>query len=219
VHPLVHVRTLVGDTCSAPHTHPPKQNTQRARAGEPWECCPRSALKRCLSRLRELHGLEIMAGFELEFVLLRRVEGGGLAGTGWGPVDDAIYCMSSALDAQAAGGTRACVCLHGCMRVLYLLWGLGKRQGPAVDLTLHAPENFAPRSHFTPPAIVLDEMVASLMAMGIGVVQWHKEAAPGQFEISTTHSERRSTIRLLSGVWLLAPSTPHTPCNKPTHAH
>lgn len=40
-------------------------------AGQPWSCCPRSALKRALSSLESRFGLTLMVGFELEFVLLK----------------------------------------------------------------------------------------------------------------------------------------------------
>ena len=38
--------------------------------GTPWECCPRSILKKALDRLAEDHGLSIMAAFEHEFALV-----------------------------------------------------------------------------------------------------------------------------------------------------
>lgn len=38
--------------------------------GTPWECCPRSNLRRALSRLEDDHGLTLMAAFEHEFALL-----------------------------------------------------------------------------------------------------------------------------------------------------
>lgn len=104
------------------------------RSGEPWECCPRSALKRTLALLKERHGVTILAGFELEFVLLKEESGGGMGGASFAPVDSALYSSTAGLDAQCE---------------------------------------------------VLDEMVSALVDMGIDVVQWHKEAAHGQFEIST----------------------------------
>lgn len=51
----------------------PSRARLRVAAGEPWACCPRSALKRCLARLEERHGLKLLAGFELEFVILKEV--------------------------------------------------------------------------------------------------------------------------------------------------
>ncbi|GBF89703.1 type-1 glutamine synthetase-like [Raphidocelis subcapitata] len=110
------------------------------RSGAPWSCCPRSALARCLGRLSERCGLTLRAGFELEFVLLRPTAAppGGLGGSGWEPVDSALYCLTSGFDAQCA---------------------------------------------------VLDAMVSALLECGIGVVQYHKEAAPGQFEIATAPAD------------------------------
>ncbi len=37
--------------------------------GSPWECCPRGFLRDALSRLRDDHGLTVLASFEHEFVL------------------------------------------------------------------------------------------------------------------------------------------------------
>jgi len=38
--------------------------------GTPWECCPRTNLKRALTRLEQDHGLTLMVAFEHEFALL-----------------------------------------------------------------------------------------------------------------------------------------------------
>lgn len=115
---------------------------------QPWSCCPRSALKRALAQLESRHGLTLVAGFELEFVLLKPAPvelfkafpeaastttvlcSGGQA---WVPLDSTIYCQTAALD--------------------------------------------------TVSTEVLVEVVAALQAAGIGVPQFHAEAAPGQFEV------------------------------------
>lgn len=161
---------------------------ERGTGGEPWSCCPRSALKRCLARLRSRHGLALRAGFELEFVLLQKGAGAG----DWAPVDAATYCSTSALDAQAEGERRkkgrggeraACLlCLATCTLTITL------------TLTCNAPRALLPATH-----AVLDEMVAALRALGVGVVQWHKEAAFGQYEIATAHGEHDALCRAGGG--------------------
>ncbi|KAI8476690.1 MAG: hypothetical protein J3K34DRAFT_400151 [Monoraphidium minutum] len=111
------------------------------RAGGPWDCCPRSALRHCLGLLEARHGLSLLVGFELEFVLLRELAPAAAAGhphrvpgTCYVPVEVGPYSSSSGLDEFCE---------------------------------------------------VLDAMVSALQAMGIEVVQWHKESGPGQFEIAT----------------------------------
>jgi glutamine synthetase len=151
--------------------------------GKSWACCPRSALKRVLASLKERHGLTIKAGFELEFVLLKDVGPGGpgaLAGTSWAPVDNATYSSTSGLDAQCEGAAQ--------LRRA----GFGGLHSSMEDLDAAGlPSPNFPLTRGPPPALlrplppVLDAMVQALMDMGIGVVQWHKEAAPGQFEIAT----------------------------------
>lgn len=87
-----------------------------AASGEPWACCPRSALKYALSTLEVVHGLSLMCGFELEFVLLRRAPEGGRAVpdaakagvAGWLPVDESVYCQSSSFDEFAYGAQGVC---------------------------------------------------------------------------------------------------------------
>lgn len=95
-------------------------------AGQSWSCCPRSALKRALSSLESRFGLTVMAGFELEFVLLKpanlelfrtfpeAAKGANVllaAGQAWVPVDDAIYGQASAMSTSTtAGGGCSCWC-------------------------------------------------------------------------------------------------------------
>ena len=40
----------------------------READGSPWSCCPREFLRRALARLEKLGGLQLLAGFEQEFV-------------------------------------------------------------------------------------------------------------------------------------------------------
>lgn len=85
-------------------------------AGRPSPLCPRAALKHALSALELAHDIRLQLGFELEFTLLRPAaasevesdgEGPGLVlrqgGRCWVPVDDSIYCQSSAFDQMAPG--------------------------------------------------------------------------------------------------------------------
>ncbi|WIA40825.1 hypothetical protein OEZ86_004502 [Tetradesmus obliquus] len=111
-----------------------------------FACCPRSALKHALAALKKSHSIQLLVGFELEFMLLKPAAAAAAgaaagselllqsAGNCYRPVDESIYCQSTAFD-QAA--------------------------------------------------LVLDKMVEALQSMGIGVVQYHAESAPGQFEIAT----------------------------------
>jgi glutamine synthetase len=85
-------------------------------AGKPFVCCPRSALKHALAALKLAHGVRLLVGFELEFMLLNpaaaAAAGDATAGSdlvlqgGGGcfrPIDESIYCQSSAFDQAAPG--------------------------------------------------------------------------------------------------------------------
>lgn len=63
--------------------------------GEPWDACPRSFLKRILTRLAE-HGMRAEIGFEHEFYLTRENEDGGFI-----PADNSLCYSSIGLDEQA----------------------------------------------------------------------------------------------------------------------
>ncbi|KAK9667806.1 hypothetical protein RND81_13G012400 [Saponaria officinalis] len=69
------------------------------RPGEPWECCPREALKRAAEALKQEFNLEVDAGFETEFYLLRPVIREGKEELL--PFDSTPYCSASAFDAAA----------------------------------------------------------------------------------------------------------------------
>ncbi|KAL9242678.1 hypothetical protein vseg_016657 [Gypsophila vaccaria] len=69
------------------------------RPGKPWECCPREALKRAAKALKQEFNLEVDAGFETEFYLLRPVTRDGKEELL--PFDSTPYCSASALDAAA----------------------------------------------------------------------------------------------------------------------
>jgi glutamine synthetase len=56
---------------------------QHTMNGEPWECCPRTSLKHAISRLKNDHGLEVVASFEHEFVA-KRCDGSALPGSAFG---------------------------------------------------------------------------------------------------------------------------------------
>jgi len=65
----------------------------------------RALLTRALEGLRSQNGLEVHAGFEIEFTLFEYVEGvasSGPTSTCCRPVDHSSYCCSRALDARAA---------------------------------------------------------------------------------------------------------------------
>ncbi|KAK1403366.1 Glutamate-ammonia ligase [Heracleum sosnowskyi] len=66
------------------------------RPGEAWEYCPREALRRVLKVLKEEFNLEVNAGFENEFFLLKKVSSEGKED--WVPFDTSSYCSTSAFD-------------------------------------------------------------------------------------------------------------------------
>ena len=49
----------------------PCQDSGSRPAGQPWDLCPRTALRRQLERLESAHSMTLKVGFELEFYLLR----------------------------------------------------------------------------------------------------------------------------------------------------
>lgn len=73
------------------------------RNGTPWSCCPRSALRKALKTLKDGYDLDLLVGFEIEFVLLR--EGSShdpiTAEACLHPVDYSVYSQSSAIDTMA----------------------------------------------------------------------------------------------------------------------
>ncbi|WOG96474.1 hypothetical protein DCAR_0415809 [Daucus carota subsp. sativus] len=66
------------------------------KPGEAWEYCPREALRRVLKVLKEEFNLEVNAGFENEFFLLKKGLSGG--NEEWVPFDTSSYCSTSAFD-------------------------------------------------------------------------------------------------------------------------
>ncbi|XP_019461605.1 PREDICTED: protein fluG [Lupinus angustifolius] len=67
------------------------------KPGEAWEYCPREALRRVSNILKSEFNLEINAGFENEFYLLKPLTRDGKEE--WVPFDSSPYCSSSAFDA------------------------------------------------------------------------------------------------------------------------
>ncbi|KAG9456803.1 hypothetical protein H6P81_001311 [Aristolochia fimbriata] len=65
--------------------------------GEFWEYCPREALRRVLKILKDEFNLEVNAGFENEFYLLKNLLREGKSE--WVPFDLTPYCSASAFDA------------------------------------------------------------------------------------------------------------------------
>ncbi|KAK8994606.1 hypothetical protein V6N11_045686 [Hibiscus sabdariffa] len=66
--------------------------------GEPWEYCPREALRRVSRLLKDEFNLVMNAGFENEFFLLKKLEREGKE-ENWVPIDSKPYCSSSGFDA------------------------------------------------------------------------------------------------------------------------
>uniref|UniRef100_A0A2N9FS14 GS catalytic domain-containing protein n=1 Tax=Fagus sylvatica TaxID=28930 RepID=A0A2N9FS14_FAGSY len=69
------------------------------KPGEAWECCPREALRRVSKILKDEFNLEMNAGFENEFFLLKNVLREGKEE--WLPIDSTPYCSTSAFDAAS----------------------------------------------------------------------------------------------------------------------
>ncbi|XP_062117384.1 uncharacterized protein LOC133831196 [Humulus lupulus] len=69
------------------------------KPGEPWEYCPREALRRVSKILKEEFDFVMNAGFENEFYLLKSVLREGKEE--WVPFDSAPYCSTSSYDAAA----------------------------------------------------------------------------------------------------------------------
>ncbi|KAG6693494.1 hypothetical protein I3843_09G003000 [Carya illinoinensis] len=67
------------------------------KPGEAWEYCPREALRRVSKFLKDEFNLEMNAGFENEFFLLKGVLREGKEE--WVPIDSTAYCSTSAFDA------------------------------------------------------------------------------------------------------------------------
>ncbi|KNA07938.1 hypothetical protein SOVF_167260 [Spinacia oleracea] len=69
------------------------------KPGEPWEYCPREALRRVAKVLKREFNLEMNAGFENEFYLLKPVSRDGKEE--WVPFDSTPYCSTSSFDAAS----------------------------------------------------------------------------------------------------------------------
>eukprot|EP00262_Sarcandra_glabra_P000814 TRINITY_DN10888_c0_g4_i1.p1 TRINITY_DN10888_c0_g4~~TRINITY_DN10888_c0_g4_i1.p1 ORF type:complete len:766 (-),score=145.89 TRINITY_DN10888_c0_g4_i1:272-2239(-) len=69
----------------------------QSKPGEVWEYCPRGALRRLSKILKDEFNLELNAGFENEFYLLKKVLREGK--DEWVPVDLTPYCSTSGFDA------------------------------------------------------------------------------------------------------------------------
>ncbi|XP_021730040.1 LOW QUALITY PROTEIN: protein fluG-like [Chenopodium quinoa] len=69
------------------------------KPGEPWEYCPREALRRVAKVMKEEFNLEMNAGFENEFYILKPVTRDG--SEEWVPFDSTPYCSTSSYDAAS----------------------------------------------------------------------------------------------------------------------
>ncbi|ERN04790.1 hypothetical protein AMTR_s00140p00082700 [Amborella trichopoda] len=70
------------------------------KPGEAWEYCPRAVLHRVSAILKDEFNLEMNAGFENEFFLLKRVSWDGKQE--WVPFDLTSYCSTSGFDAASS---------------------------------------------------------------------------------------------------------------------
>ncbi|KAA8516596.1 hypothetical protein F0562_016898 [Nyssa sinensis] len=69
------------------------------KPGEAWEYCPREALRRVSKVLKDEFNLEMNAGFENEFYLLKSVVREGKEQ--WVPLDKTHYCSTAGFDAAS----------------------------------------------------------------------------------------------------------------------
>ncbi|KAJ4977586.1 hypothetical protein NE237_008366 [Protea cynaroides] len=69
------------------------------KPGKAWDYCPREALRRVTKVLKEEFNLEMNAGFENEFFLLRNVS--SERKEEWVPFDSTAYCSTSGFDAAS----------------------------------------------------------------------------------------------------------------------
>ncbi|XP_020210637.1 protein fluG [Cajanus cajan] len=80
------------------------------KPGEAWDFCPREALRRASKILKDEFDLEMKAGFENEFVLLKNISREGKEE--WVPFDSNPYCSSSSFDAASPVFHEVAVALH-----------------------------------------------------------------------------------------------------------
>ncbi|XP_027936750.1 protein fluG isoform X1 [Vigna unguiculata] len=69
------------------------------KPGEAWEYCPRDVLRRASKILKDEFDLEMNAGFENEFILLKMLKREGKEE--WVPFDSSPYCSASGFDAAS----------------------------------------------------------------------------------------------------------------------
>jgi glutamine synthetase len=72
--------------------------TMNNEPGEPWECCPRSALANAQDLLKKELGVCLAVGFELEFVLMKK-DASSIGAPQ--PIDQTVYCATSAFEGAA----------------------------------------------------------------------------------------------------------------------
>lgn len=112
------------------------------------------------------------------------------------PLDDAIYGQASALSASTMAGEGGGLAVSGVVGACCLLCRFVLRnkvawmhlphltRSPLIAATVLFDISPVCASVLCCPApVVLKDIVASLQDIGIGIVQYHPEAAPGQFEV------------------------------------
>lgn len=70
------------------------------KPSEPWEYCPTKALRRVTKILKDEFNLKVNAGFESEFLLLKKLEREGKEE--WIPIDSTPDCSTAAFDAVSS---------------------------------------------------------------------------------------------------------------------
>ncbi|CAN1275939.1 Protein fluG [Linum perenne] len=69
------------------------------KPGQPWEYCPREALRRVSKVLKDEFDLVMNAGFENEFVILKSISRDGREE--WTPFESTAYCSAAGFDAAS----------------------------------------------------------------------------------------------------------------------
>lgn len=83
----------------------------REDTGEPWDCCPRTALAKALEGMEEEYGITLVADFECEFTLFDTSEPVPLDELPL-PIESSVYCQTSAFEAASPVLQQICLSLE-----------------------------------------------------------------------------------------------------------
>jgi glutamine synthetase len=78
-----------------------------------WDACPRTILYHALELFELEIGVELKAGFEVEFVLLEEKSNNSTNSSTITPIEESVYCQTSAIDGKAGPVLKQiCTCLE-----------------------------------------------------------------------------------------------------------